>query len=149
MCVFNQILLLLKLFRLSPSSISHIGFFFIFALGLRSLCFHYFWLIFTFYSFAVVEKMNFGRLRRSNQHPTAFYSYLHLFLFFFPFCDSFRAFDPFLPLFFFFFLFFPSTSSNILLHFPRKFSTFHATHHYPRESERVLCPLNCSPSKNL
>lgn len=80
-CVFNQILLLLKLFRLSPSSISHIGFFFIFALGLRSLCFHYFWLIFTFYSFAVVEKMNFGRLRRSNQHPTAFYSYLHLFCF--------------------------------------------------------------------
>lgn len=97
------------------------------------------------------KKMNFGRLRRSNQHPTAFYSYLHLFLFFFPFCDSCRAFDPLLSTLpsTLFFLFFPSTSSNILLHFPHKFSTFHATHHYPRESERVLCPLNCSPSKNL
>lgn len=66
------------------------------------------------------KKMNFGRLRRSNQHPTAFYSYLHLFcfssLFVIPAARLIPFFPPFLPLFFFFFsLLLPQTSYFIFL----------------------------------
>lgn len=120
-CVFNQILLLLKLFRLSPSSISHIGFFFIFALGLRSLCFHYFWLIFTFYSFAVVEKKwiseDWGALINTLQHFTHTYTFFCFSsLFVIPAARLIPFFPPFLPLFFFFFsLLLPQTSYFIFL----------------------------------
>lgn len=95
--------------------------FFIFALGLRSLCFHYFWLIFTFYSFAVVEKKwiseDWGALINTLQHFTHTYTFFCFSsLFVIPAARLIPFFPPFLPLFFFFFsLLLPQTSYFIFL----------------------------------